>query len=186
MAKIDRITEEGKEAIVDLLNKGIRVEYGMVLNYPRILDQIANIGKSQSEEFMNNAERFGKDSFRHSTIVAKLIDELGGEPEFEILTIDRMIDVDRALVEQLGMEKLAESLYKEARLIAQHNQAKAKGLFGKLMSIREEPKKDVSRSEVIERLKRLEVDEMGHIKRVEIMLLQIEIEPEKKEGEKGD
>ncbi len=182
MAKIDRITEEGKEAIVDLLNKGIRVEYSMVLNYPRILDQIANIDKSQSEEFINNAERFGKDSFRHATIVAKLIEELGGEPEFEILTADRMIDVNKALVEQLGKEKLAESLYKEARLIAQTNQAKEKGFFGKLMSIREGPQKVVSRSELIEKLKHLELDEMGHAKRAEIMLTQINIKPEKKDS----
>lgn len=31
MAKIDGITEEGKEAIVDLLNKGIHAEYDMVM-----------------------------------------------------------------------------------------------------------------------------------------------------------
>ena len=111
-----------------------------------------------------------------------MIEELGGEPEFEILTIDRMIDVNKALVEQLGKEKLAESLYKEARLIAQENQAKEKGLFGKLMGIREEPQKVVSRSEVIEKLKRLELDEMGHTKRVEIMLTQINIKPEKKDS----
>lgn len=182
MAGIDRITEEGKRAIVDLLNKGIHAEYGMVLNYPRILDQIANIDKSQTEDFINNAERFGKDSFRHATIVAKLIEELGGEPEFEMLTIDRMIDVNKALVEQLGKEKLAESLYKQARLIAQNNQAKEKGVFAKLRGMWEEPKKDVSRSEVIERLKRLELDEMGHTKRVETMLLQTNIEPEKKDN----
>ncbi len=184
MAGIDRITEEGKEAIVDLLNKGIHVEYGMVMNYPRILDQVVNIDKSQSEEFSNNAERFGKDSFRHSTIVAKLIEELGGEPEFEMLAIDRMVDIHSLLVEQLGKEKLAESLYKEARLIAQNNQAKEKGLFGKLMSIREEPKKEISRSEVIEKLERLELDEMGHAKRVETMLIQINIKPEQKEEKK--
>ncbi len=182
MAKIDRITEEGKEAIVALLNKGIHVEYGMVMNYPRMLDQIVNIDKSQSEEFINNAERFGKDSFRHSTIVAKLIEELGGEPEFEMLNIDRMVDIHSLLVDQLGKEKLAESLYKESRLIDQNNQAKEKGLFGKLMSIREEPKKDNSRSGVIEKLKRLELDEMGHAKRVETMLLQVNIKPGKKDS----
>ena len=182
MAEIDRISEEGKKAIVDLLNRGIHAEYGMVMNYPRILDQIANIGKSQSEEFIKDAERFGKDSFRHATIVAKLVEELGGEPEFEMLTIDRMVDIHSLLVEQLGKEKLAESLYKEARLIAQNNQAKDKGLFGKLKSIGEESRKDVSRSEVIEKLKGLELDEMGHAKRVETMLLQINIEPEKKDS----
>ena len=54
MSEIDRITEEGKKALVDLLNKSIEVEYGMILNYPRILDQIKNIDKSQREEFINN------------------------------------------------------------------------------------------------------------------------------------
>ncbi len=182
MAKIDRITEEGKEAIVDLLNKGIHAEYGMVMNYPRILDQIANIGEAQSEEFIDNAERFGKDSFRHSTIVAKLIEELGGEPEFEMLTIDRMVDIHSLLIGQLGYEKLAESLYKEARLIAQNNQEQAKGVFAKLRGIMEEPKKDVSRSEIIEKLKRLELDEMGHAKRAETMILQANIKPGKKDS----
>ena len=182
MAKIDRITEEGKKAIVGLLNKGIHVEYAMVMNYPRIIDQIKNIDESQSEEFINGAERFGKDSFHHSTIVAKLIEELGGEPEFDMLPIDRMVDIHSLLVEQLGHEKLAESLYKEARLIAQESQAKGKGLFGRLTSIGEEPKKDVSRSEVIEKLKRLELDEMGHAKRVEIMLLQVDVKPEEKDS----
>ncbi len=180
MAEIDRITEEGKRAIVALLNKGIRVEYGMVLNYPRILEQIANIDKSQSGEFIGSAERFGKDSFRHATIVVKLIEELGGKPEFETLVIERMIDINKAMYEQLGMERLAESIYKEAGLVARNNQAKEKGFFGKLMREKEELIKDVSRSEVMERLKGLELDEMGHAKRVEIMHLQMNIRPEKK------
>ena len=182
MAKIDRITEEGKKAIVDLLNRGIHVEYAMVMNYPRIIDQVKNIDESQSEEFINGAERFGKDSFHHSTIVAKLIEELGGEPEFNMLPIDRMVDVHSLLVEQMGHERLAESLYKEARLIAQNCQAKEKGLFDRLRGIFEEPEKDASRSEVIEKLKRLELDEMGHAKRVETMILQANIKPGRKDS----
>ena len=182
MAKIDRITEEGKKAIVDLLNKGIHTEYAMVMNYPRIIDQIKNIDESQSEEFINGAERFGKDSFHHSTIVAKLIEELGGEPEFDMLPIDRMVDIHSLLVEQLGHEKLAEALYKEARLIAQTNQEKEKGLLDRLRGIMTEPKEDVSRSEVIEILKRLELDEMSHAKRVETMIGQANIKPGKKDS----
>ena len=102
MAEVDRITEEGKKAIINLLNKSIQVEYDMVMNYPRIMDQIKNIDKSQSEEFINNCERLGKDSFRHATIATKLIEELGGKPEFEMLVIDRMIDIQKALIEQLA------------------------------------------------------------------------------------
>ena len=41
---------------------------------------------------------------------------------------------------------------------------------------------DVNRSEVIDKLQRLEVDEMCHGKRVETMLLQMNIEPKKKDS----
>ena len=178
MPKVDRVTEGGKKAIVDLLNKSIQVEYGMILNYPRVLDQIINIDTTQSEEFINNVERLGKDSFRHATIVSKLIEELGGEPEFEVVVIDRMIDIHSMLVEQLAKEKLAMSIYKEAKMIAQNSQAEAKGLFGRQFSIREVPRIYTSRSKLIEILAGLEADEASHIKRVENALIQMNINPE--------
>ena len=118
MPEIDRITTEAKKTIVGLLNKSIQAEYGMILNYPRIIDQIKNIDKSQSEEFTTNFEHLGKDSFRHATIVSKTIEELGGKPEFEMVVVDRMIDIYSMLVEQSAKEKLAMSIYKEAKMIA--------------------------------------------------------------------
>ena len=136
MALIDRITPEGREAIVDLLNKSIQVEYGIILNYPRIMDQIKNIDKSQSAEFTNNVERLGKDSFRHATIVAKLIEELGGKPEFEMVVIDRMIDIYSMLVEQLAKEKLVMSIYQDAKRIAHTNQLKSQGGLSKLLGFK--------------------------------------------------
>lgn len=41
---------------------------------------------------------------------------------------------------------------------------------------------DVNRSEVIEKLQRLELDEMDNQKRVEILLLQKNIKPKEKDG----
>jgi len=178
MAEVDRITDEGRKAIADLLNQSLQAEYGMILNYPRIMDQIVNIDQSQSEEFANNVERLGKDSFRHATIVAKLIEELGSQPAWEMVVIDRMIDIRSMLVEQLGKEKLAMSVYLDAKHIAQTNQTKAKGFFSKLMSPREEPRGDVSRSKVIDILTGLQNDEWSHIKRVENALIQMNIKPE--------
>ncbi len=179
MSEVDRITEEGKKAIIDLLNKAIQVEYGLILNYPRILDQIVNISRSQSEEFANSVERLGKDSFRHATVVTKLIEELGGKPDFEVVVIDRMIDIKSMLIEQLEKEKLVMLIYQDAKHIAQKNQARANGFFGKLLSIREEPRGDVSRSKVIDILTGLQNEEWGHIKRVEIALTQMNIQPDK-------
>ena len=178
MPEIDRITEEGKRAVVDLLNKSLQVEYGMILNYPRILDQITNIDKSQSEEFTVNVERLGKDSFRHATVVAKLIEDLGGKPDFETVVIDRMIDIHSMLVEQLGKEKLVMSIYQDAKRIARTNQVQAKGFFGRLLSGREESGGEISRSRVMEILTGLENDEWSHIKRIENALIQMNIKTE--------
>jgi len=178
MSEIDRITKEGKEAIVKLLNDCLDVEYGVILNYPRILDQIINIDTTQSEEFAANVERLGKDSFRHATIVAKIIEELGGKPDFETIVIERMIDIHSMLVAQLGKEKLAMSTYKDAKRIAETSQAKAKGFFGRLSSGREESEDNISRSKLIEILTGLESDEASHIKRVETALIQMNIKPE--------
>ena len=69
------------------------------------------------------------------------------------------------------------SIYQDAKHIAQANQAKAKGFFGKLLGSGEESRTDVSRSKVIEILTGLQNDEWSHIKRVETALLQVDIKP---------
>ncbi len=70
------------------------------------------------------------------------------------------------------------SIFKDAKRIAQTSQAKAKGFFGKLATLREESGEDVIRSKVIEVLTGLETDEASHIKRVENLLIQMNIKPE--------
>lgn len=180
MAEVDRITESGKRAIVSLLNQSVQVEYGLILNYPRILDQLINIDRVTDEQFTRDLERLGKESFRHSGMIGKLIVQLGGEPQWEIEVIDRMIDIGGMLVHQLEKEKLALSIYQQAKLVAQQNQAKAKGFLGGLITWGgEESRALISRSAVINILNRLTMDEMGHIKLVERMILESKIEPEK-------
>ena len=43
MFAVDRINEDGKKAIVSLLNKSIEVKYAFIFNYPRLIDQLVNI-----------------------------------------------------------------------------------------------------------------------------------------------
>ena len=40
--EIVSITDEAKEAIVELCNKSVTLEYDMIVNYPRIIDHIRN------------------------------------------------------------------------------------------------------------------------------------------------
>ena len=179
MAEVDRITESGKKAIANLLNQSLSVEYGLILNYPRILDQLTNIDRVPDEQFTRDFERLGKESYKHSGLVIQLIVQLGGEPQWGVEVIDRMIDVGNMLALQLEKEKSALSIYQQAKLIAQQNQAKGKGVLGRLMTWGgEESREFVSRSTVINILNRLTNDEMGHMKLAERLILELEKEPE--------
>lgn len=172
MTSFDMITEEGKKAIVILLNKSLQVEYGLILNYPRIVEQLENIEKTEDKELINNMERFGKDSLRHSAIVSRLIEELGDKPDYELLVIERTVDIHSMMVEQLAKEKTAMSIYKDAKRITEKNQVKSKGFFGDLLK-RKEKERHISRQLVIEDLARLQIEELGHMKRVELLLTRL-------------
>jgi len=177
MSEVDRITEEGKRAIVALLNQALLAEYGMLLNYPRIIDQLANIDKVSDKQLAIDLERLGKDSFRHAGIVGQLIAQLGGKPDWDITVIDRMIDIGSMLVEQLAKEKLAMSIYQDAKRIADKNQVKAKGFLGRLTTWREEPRDTTSRSKAIDILTSLHNEEWGHIRRCENAILAFNPQP---------
>jgi len=181
MPDIDRITEEDKKTIIDILKKAMQVEYDMIVNHLRIIDQIIDKGSAESLKFLDTLKRLGTDSLRHTTRVASLIERMGGEPDFEAIVVDEMPDIKNMLVKQLEKEKLAMSAYKDAKLIAQKSQAKAKGFFGRLLSRGEEIQGDVNlkKSKVIFVLEGLQDEEWGHMKRVELALIQMNIQPEK-------
>ena len=92
-----------------------------------------------------------------------------------------MLDIKSMLVKQLEKEKSAMLIYRDAKLIAQKSQAKAKGFFSRLLSSVGEIRGDVNlkRSVVIFVLEGIQNDEWGHMKRVELALTQMNIQPEK-------
>jgi len=179
MPKINRITNKGKKAITDLLNRAMQVEYGVILNYPRIIDQLIKIDNNTNNTLISNLEHLGKDSFRHSSEVSKLIDELGGKVMWEMVAIDVMIDVRSMLVEQLEKEKLAMATYENAKHIAQENQAKPQGFLDIFSSRRVETRDNVWRSKVIHTLNRLQQEELNHITTVKAVLLEIDTQLKK-------
>ncbi len=180
MSQVDEITEKGKKGIVGLLNQLLQVEYILIFNYPRIVDQLVNIDQV-SEESVSDLERLGKESVRHSGLVAQLIVQLGGEAQWAIEPIDRMTDVGSILAIQLEKEKVAKFLYQQAGHMVQENQAKAKGFLSRLTIWRGEESRDfLSRSDVISLLNRLMYDEMGHKKVVERIIFELKTEPKKR------
>ncbi len=111
MFAVDGITEDGKKAIVSLLNKSIEVEYAFIFNYPRLIDQLVNIEPITQENVAKKLELLGKESVQHAHWIMRLIENLGGEPQLPVEVIERMTDIPSLLLKQLDKEKLAQSLF---------------------------------------------------------------------------
>ncbi len=167
MREIDRITEDGKKAIVGILNEGLAVEYIHLVNYPRIIDQLLNMGKVPDDDpCVVVLERLGKDSIEHANIVMRLCTHLGGEPHLAVEPVERISDVWEICQSQMEKEKENLLLFQRAKVIAQKNQVtKLRGVLDEnIRMIRDIPNDIVKRSSVIKLLTALANDEMRHIK----------------------
>ncbi len=174
MFAVDRITEDGKKAIVSLLNKSIEVEYAFIFNYPRLIDQLVNIEPIIQESVAKKLELLGKESVQHAGWIMRLIENLGGEPQLPVEVIDRMTDIPSLLLKQLDKEKLVQSLFQQTRLLAEQNQAK--GILAKMKTMEVGARDMVKeRSRTIRVLERLEIDERRHIPLVQNMISELNL-----------
>ncbi len=168
MSEVYRITEKGKKAIVDLLNKSLRVEYAFIANYPRLIDQMVNIDQIPDEQTPKDLERLGSASYRHAGQIGQLIIRLGGEPNWRVEVIERIVDIHSMLIKQLEREKLAQSLYQQAKRVAEQNPVKSKGFLDKLTALLNPELRDVTeRSDTIRVLEHIAAEEYTHIRIVE-------------------
>ncbi len=175
MSDVDRITDDGKRAIVSILNKGLAVEYTHIVNYPRFIDQMVNInGVPDDDPCVVVLGRLGKESVRHANIVMQLITRLDGEPHLVLEPVERMSDVYRMCQKQMEKEKDNLLLFQQAKAVAQKNQVKTSTLKGILDEninvIRNRPSDTVKRSQVIQLLTRLENDESRHMQLLDTVI----------------
>ena len=176
MSEVDRITENGKKTIVDLLNKSLQVEYGFIVNYPRLIDQMVNIDEIPDKQLPEDLERLGKASFRHAGEVIQLIGRLGGEPDWRVEPIDRIVDMGSMLAQQLKKEKLAQSIYQKAKHVAEQSQVKSGGFLGRLRTLSNPELRNVTeRSDTIRILEHLAAQEYTHIRLVEDIIAVLNI-----------
>ncbi len=174
MFAVDRITEDGKKAIVSLLNKSIELEYAFLFNYPRLIDQLVNIEPITQESVAKKLELLGRESVQHAGWIMRLIENLGGEPQLPVEVLDRMTDIPSMLLKQLDKENLVQSLFQQARLVAEQNQTK--GILAKMktMEVRS-PDMAKERSRTLRVLERLEIDEGRHIKLVQSIFSELNL-----------
>jgi len=174
MFAVDRITEDGKKAIVSLLNKSIEVEYAFIFNYPRLIDQLVNIEPIIQERVAKKLELLGKEPVQHAGWIMRLIENLGGEPQLPIEVINRMTDIPSLLLKQLDKEKLVQSLFREARRVAEQNQVE--GILAKMKTMGVGPPDIVKeRSRALRILERLEIDEGRHIPLVQNIISELNL-----------
>ncbi len=174
MFAVDRINEDGKKAIVSLLNKSVEVEYAFIFNYPRLIDQLINIEPLIQESVAKKLELLGKESVQHAHWIMQLIEGFGGEPQLPVEVIDRMTDIPSLLLKQLDKENLAQSLFQQARLLAEQNQVE--GILAKMKTMRAlSPDMVKERSRTIRVLERLEIDEGRHIPLVQNIISELNL-----------
>ncbi len=166
MSDVDRITDDGKRAIVSILNRGLAIEYTHIVNYPRFIDQMVNINEvPDNDPCVVVLKQLGEESVRHANTVMALITQLGGEPHLVVEPAERMSDVFGMCQKQMEKEKDNLALFQQAKVVAQNNQMKtSKGILGGIINvIKDRPSDTVERSHVIQLLTRLENDESRHM-----------------------
>ena len=167
--EVATITDDAKVAISGTLNQALLVEYQFILNYPRIIDRLVLYDKIDDEQLIADLERLGKESLKHFNDAVKLIERLGGEPAWQLDTVQRFENVERLLAMQLEKETEVLSLYKEARLVATKNKkvVKTDDFFGKLIiMVKGLPVDVINVDDIITMLDRVIIDEGRHIRLV--------------------
>jgi len=174
MSAVDKITEDGKKAIVSLLNKSLEIEYSFIFNYPRLIDQLVNIEPNTLEGVAKKLELLGKESVQHAGWIMRLIENLGGEPQLPFEVLDRMTDTHSLLLKQLDKEKLIQSLFQQTKRVVEQNQVK--GVMAKMKTKGAvSPGSVAEKSSTIRILERLEIDEGRHIGLVQNIISELNL-----------
>jgi bacterioferritin (cytochrome b1) len=88
------------------LNQALRVEYSLIIHYPYIVNLL------RDEEVKKLATGLGAASIHHADVVATLISELGGEPEWSFEPFPEGSDTVKIFRIQRAKERLALQLHK--------------------------------------------------------------------------
>jgi rubrerythrin len=96
------------EKILDILNQALRLEYSLIIHYPRINMAI------HDNDLKSMVNILGVMSIKHATIVADAITSLGGTPEWSFDPAPEEIDLKKIFQIQLGKEELALQLHSES------------------------------------------------------------------------
>ncbi|MEE9202186.1 MAG: hypothetical protein V3U31_03190 [Dehalococcoidia bacterium] len=160
-----------------VLALSLQVEYRLIFNYPRVIDQIVGVHgmAGESDESVKTLKRLGLDSVQHAHWTAGLIRDLGRDPELDFEVFDTQTDIAAWLLECREREKFALSLYERAKSVAEQRQTRMKSwsLKGRLSALLS-ARAAVSKSG-IEALDRLVAAEREHVQLMDKVISELKI-----------
>ena len=98
--------------LVELLNKILKIEYTLIVHYPRLADSI------RDNETRKLALKLSTDSVKHADSVSRAITALGGRPVWAFEPLAEDFDILQIFRTQLEKEKLALKLHRQAADLA--------------------------------------------------------------------
>jgi rubrerythrin len=104
--------ENNSTQILELLNKILRLEYSLIVYYPRIAAAI------RDPQVRQEVLQLGSASVPHADTVARIITKLGGTPEWAFDPFPDTDDLVRTFERQLEKEKIAYDLHLQSSRLA--------------------------------------------------------------------
>jgi rubrerythrin len=114
--------KSGNTEIVDLLGQIIKLEYSMIVNYPRLAQMI----KDKETQDLTNA--LGIASMRHADVASKALAQLGGNPRWSFEGLAGELDLKSVFDKQLEKEILALNMHRQCAGLTQDRTLKTEFL----------------------------------------------------------
>ena len=100
---------ETKKEVLDILSRALKLEYQMIIHYPRIAKIMSD------EQLASKVDMLGDDSIKHADAVSHAIRGLGGIPPFPSFEpLSEPVDLKDFFQKQLGLERFALDLHTQA------------------------------------------------------------------------
>ena len=106
MREKENAIDETMHILVERLNHALHIEYTLIIHYPYIAKFI------HDEEARNLTIELGTASVHHADVIASIISELGGKPDWSFETLPREIDLKSFFQNQIAREKRAMELHR--------------------------------------------------------------------------
>ena len=179
MSEDGGVVDSTKQAILIFLHKSLEMEYACTIDYPRIIDILVNGDQVPDPDYKlrRSLETLAEQSVEHLHATAKLIEALGGKPQWRTPAPKRIAEVHTSLLAQLESEKASVALFEQAKNIGAGGPM---GLFAKVKAaIGSSATRASKKNSTIRLLNRLSQEEQAHVAVLKSLVSELNIQTEK-------